>query len=63
MKEFWLATNREEAQQTTLNMLIGKLRVMQEFNKQPTCEELLKYIEETVQEETERLNKRFPNHA
>ena len=61
MREYWLADNRDFAEQNTLRMLVGMLRTMKEWNEQPTCEELLKYIEEKVQEEEERLNKAFPD--
>lgn len=58
---YWIAFNRDEAQISTLNQLIGKLTIMKKFGKEPTCDELLEFIKKTVEEETERLDKAFPN--
>lgn len=63
MKEYWQADNRDFAEMYTLNLLRGTLDEMQKRKMQPTCKELLKLIEETVQKEEERLNKSFPNKA
>lgn len=63
MKEYWLVDNKEVAERDTLLMLRGKLEAMRDLNVQPNATELLKWIEETVQEEEERLNKSFPKKA
>ena len=63
MESFWLSTNREQAAYSTLFQLMGKLQVMQAWGKEPTCEELLKWIEATLKEEESELDKKYPNKA
>lgn len=60
---YWLSSNKEQAEINTLNQLIGKLSAMKEHGQQPTCEEILEFIEKTVNEETEHLNKSYPDKA
>lgn len=63
MKNYWLSDNREMAEQSTLHMLIGRLEGMKEYGKEPTCNELLSWIEETINKQEARLNERFPDKA
>lgn len=64
MKEYWLSDNKEMAANSTLYQLIGKLQAMQEWGKEPTCEELLKWIEAnlTINTQTKQGGKVKKSH-
>lgn len=61
MMNFWMCSNQERAEQSTLNSVIGYLKAKQELGKDITPEEVLQFIENNVKEETERLNEKFPD--
>lgn len=60
---YWLADNRDQAEQHTLHRLIGHLTVMKEFDSPVTAQGLLEFLEKAVNEEEARLNEYFPDKA
>lgn len=63
MKEYWLSDNKDIAEKYVLHMLVGVLEYRKEIGKPMTNEEILQYIEDSIQEEEDRMNKSFPNKA
>ena len=60
---YWMINNRGQAEVNALNMLIGHLNAMVEYEITATPEELLKYIRKKLDEEEKRLDERFPEYA
>lgn len=63
MKNFWLADNEDMAQKDTLIRLTGMLGVKKESGIPVTAEEILEYIENTVQELEAKYNEKYPGKA
>lgn len=61
--DFWLSDNKDYAKQNVLCMVMGYLEYSKKHNNPVTAEEILQYIENSIQEEEDRLNKSFPNKA
>ena len=63
MREYWLADNYDVAQQTVLSMVTVYLKSSVEHDSQVTAAEILRYIEENMQETEARLDAKFPQKA
>lgn len=61
MLDYWKCDNNNVAEQKTLNSVIGFLKAKQELGKDVTPEEILKFIDERLKEETDQLNEQYPD--
>lgn len=61
--KYWLTSNKEEAEWQALNRVIGYLQGRREGEEQINIDELLKYIEKSVNEIHDFLNETFPEYA
>ena len=61
--KYWLLGNKTMAESMVLHQAIGYLTERRKSKKQIDIDEILRYIEKAVAEETEDLNKRHPEYA
>lgn len=63
MRDYWLSDNREYAEQNVLHMVIGYVGYCKDNDVPVTAEEILRFIEDSLQKEEARLDVRFPQKA